>query len=183
MKRTLKSNYAGNQITGPPWQSKQHLEAIPKNLKQFAVFSVFLNKLAATIGNFVESQCNAGYMQPHSSDQRMVVGNFAQFLKSCFPSTVNKGNLRFLSHQILADAESVLGHVFGDVTADSIVAGHAGNLGYIMMKLSHPNQRKTQLQDVLEEIVETVMDPSLFTDQEIVAMGYQRRVDGEVTIQ
>jgi hypothetical protein len=61
MKRTLKSNYAGNQITGP-WQSKQHLEAIPKNLKRFAVFSVFFNKLAATIGNFVESQCNAGYI-------------------------------------------------------------------------------------------------------------------------
>jgi hypothetical protein len=159
MKRTLKSNYAGNQITGPCWQSKQHLEAIPKNLKRFAVFSLFLNKLAATIGNFVESQCNAGYMQPHTGDQRKVDGNFAQFLKSCFPSMVNKGNLRFLSHQILADVESVLGHVFGDVTANSIVAGHAGNLGYIMTKLSHPNRRKIQLQDVLEEIVETVKDP------------------------
>jgi hypothetical protein len=33
---------------------------------------------------------------------------------------------------------------------------------------------------VLEEIVEMVKDPSLFTDQEIVAMGDQRRVDGEV---
>jgi hypothetical protein len=87
-------------------------------------------------------------MQQHTGDRRKAVGIFAQFLKSCFPSTVNKGNLRFLSHQILADVESVLGHVFGDVTADSIVAGHAGILGYIMTKLSHPNRRKIQLQDV-----------------------------------
>jgi hypothetical protein len=51
--------------------------------------------------------------------------------------------------------------VFRDVTADSIVTGHAGNLGYIMTKLSQPNRRKIQLQDVLEEIVETVNERQL----------------------
>jgi hypothetical protein len=97
MKRTVKSNSAGNEMN-TDWLSKQHLEALPSSVR----FSKILHRQSQDLWKVSTT-----------------------LLKNSIPNTVTKGNLLFLSHQILTNVESILGYVFGNVTADSVVAGHA----------------------------------------------------------
>ena len=54
----------------------------------------------------------------------------------------------FLAHQILADVEELFEDPFGQVVPDGVVAGHGGQLGFLMLKnhIGGPHELSQALQ-------------------------------------
>jgi hypothetical protein len=172
---------SGRSPSTTEWQSKQHIESIPKNLKKFVAFSSFVRAVASKLFNFVESLYKKKLLSSRGLGRQEVMIELTSFSKGCISGGPVKGNLEFLSHQILADIESAFGRVFGEITAESIVAGHAGNLGYVMSNWYKPKNEQQDLPETLKTIVGIVSDPDKFSNIEIMVLGYKRReCDGVV---
>ena len=88
-------------------------------------------------------------------------------------SNDSKGNIEFLAQQIVADVEGLFGYVFSEPQAEGITAGHAGDLGYLMIVWAMDKEDTSTLAKILQQIVDGVQKGKFFNDEWLGIGGYE----------
>ena len=113
------------------WISGQHEMAIPKGTKTINNFSSFIRAAGAELRPTVKIMLEK--FGEKGGGRSRAVSELRGMLCRCNNSD-SSGHPDFLAHQILADVEDLFEDPIGPVVPDGVVAGHGGQLGFLMLK-------------------------------------------------
>lgn len=156
------------------WLSRQHLESIPKHIRNsHAMFSLFLKKTAEGKDKMVNAMQSVMERRHDEYDTRdLAVRELKEMLEQ-FVGNSTKGNLHFMAQQVVSDMENIFGNLFGDVRSATVVGGHAGTLGYTCMVWKKKKDCKETFPQMLDKIIDYVQGENM-TDDELLILGYYR---------
>ena len=165
------------------WLSGQHVESIPWHLrKDFGNFNHFMTKMHATLSLHTANIIRASREQDTERGTRAAARHELTTAITHWLGNDSKGNVDFISQQVLADVEGLFGHLFGNVLATDVVGGHAGKLGYLMLVWRKDKSERMTFHAILDAIVEQVHDGTLANDDWLEIGGYKRKGDKVVNM-
>ena len=176
VKRTVMGN-SGYGYAMSQWLSGQHFQAIPKTIRShYSHFEGFVEKMEVGIEFCVRSMIEGFIKNKGKSeiDIRKEVINVLKGHIGGWCSDELKGDIGFLAQQIVADVEGLFGYVFGEPKATGIEAGHAGDLGYLMIVWKEAKKTRSTLAMVLQGIVDMIQKGGILEDSWLEVGGYVR---------
>ena len=175
VKKTVMGN-SGNGYAMSQWLSGQHFEAVPQGIRShYSLFEEFVKKMEdgmELLVNTIVKICQKG--AKNKGDRRKEIVDVLTGHVRGWCSDDSKGNIEFLAQQILADLEGLFGYVFGEPKATGITAGHAGDLGYLMIVWAMAKEDTPTLAKILKQIVDGVQKGEFFNDEWLGIGGYKQ---------
>ena len=181
VQKTVMGN-SGHGYAMSQWLSGQHFEAIPRGIRShYSLFEELVKKMEDGMELLVDSIITlCQQLQNKQVDMRKEIVKVITGHVRGWCSDDSKGNIEFLAQQVVADVEGLFGYVFGEPRAEGIMAGHAGDLGYLMIVWAMDKEETPTLAEILQQIVDGVQKGKYFNDEWLGIGGYERNSDNVV---